>query len=257
MRQNTLLKKFRAGQKGIGTWSMLNSPISIEILGTTSLDFVILDMEHASCSMESVENMVRAAFSVNIQPIPRVERLDEQLILRVLETGSLAVMVPHIKTKEDAMRVVRAAKYPPLGKRGLGPYTANHGFTHENLTESLQRCNQETLVGVLVEGVEGLQNIEEIAQVEGLDMIYTGVYDISQAIGRAGELDHPEIQAYQKKCIEVIHKNNKIAGSFARDVQGLNTLIETGFDFLAFGTDGYFLKKAYDQMLGLTKLNLK
>ena len=138
----------------------------------------------------------------NTQAIVRLSTSDEQLILRALETGCRGIMVPHITTAEDAKKVAQACKYAPEGTRGLSPYTRNHEFTHDDLTISLANENNNTFVGILVEGQKGISNLEEISNVEGIDLIYTGIYDISQSIGLTGQLTHPDVLELQKNVFQ-------------------------------------------------------
>lgn len=243
------LKKIKNKENTIGTWSMTSSVTAVEVLGTTGLDFVILDMEHASMSFETIENQVRAAYLRGIQPIIRLSDSFPQLILRALETGAGSIMVPHVQTKEEAEAIVLACKYPPEGKRGLSPYTRNHNFTHDNLAESLAQNNKNIFIGVLVEGTKGINNIEEIASVPGIDVIYTGIYDISQSVGHPGDLDHPKVQEAQLRCLAAVKKHNKTMGSFAKEAKDVARFMEMGIKFIAFSADGYMLKNAYKTAL--------
>jgi 4-hydroxy-2-oxoheptanedioate aldolase len=257
MIKNMLKRKLKEGKTVFGTWSMTGSTTVIEVIGNTGLDFIILDMEHGSMSFETVENMVRAAECVGCQPIIRVSNADESNILRALETGSQAIMVPHISTPEQAARVVSACKYTPEGTRGLSPYTRNHNFTHENLPESMKHNNNNIFVGVLVEGKEGIANLESIAAVQGLDLIYTGIYDLSQSIGLPGELNHPKVLEIQKKCVEVLKEKGLAAGSFAKDEEYIKTLLKNNFQFIAYSVDAFVLKKGYLSIINDYKNILK
>jgi 4-hydroxy-2-oxoheptanedioate aldolase len=245
MNKNMLKRKLKEGKTVFGTWSMTGSATVVEAIGGAGLDFVILDMEHGSMSFETVEHMVRAAEVTGCQPIIRVSDSSEQTILRALETGSRGIMVPHVSTLEQAERIVSACRYTPEGSRGLSPYTRNHGFTHENLVTSLKRNNEETFVGVLVEGTEGIENLERIAGVKGLDLVYTGIYDLSQSVGLPGELNHPRVLQMQKQCVAAVKKKGVAAGSFAKDEAYIRILLKNKFQFIAYSADSYMLKKAY------------
>lgn len=252
---NSLLRKIDQKQIVYGTWSMTGSTTVVEVLATTDLDYIILDMEHASMSFETIENQVRACELHGTQAIVRLSTSDEQLILRALETGCRGIMVPHITTAEDARKVAQACKYAPKGSRGLSPYTRNHEFTHDDLTTSLANENKNTFVGILVEGEKGISNLEEISNVEGIDLIYTGIYDISQSIGLTGQLTHPDVLELQKKCVSIVEngQGNSIAGSFAKDTEYAQILKNNGFKFIAFSADGYILKNSYTQLLNEIK----
>ena len=164
------------GKTVFGTWCMLPSSFVVDVIAQTDVDFVILDMEHGTLSLETAEEMVRAAQLQACQPIIRVGDDQPNTILHALETGCEAIMVPNVSTVESTQQIVDAARYSPKGNRGLSPYTRCHGYTHDNLQYSLKRHADDTLVGILVEGQEGIRNLPDIAKVDGIDLIYLGMY---------------------------------------------------------------------------------
>ncbi len=246
---NALKRKIEQGANVIGTWSSLSSPNVVNVLGTTGLDFVVIDMEHGSMSFETVENMVRAAEASEISPIVRVWDDHEQTLLRALETGTRSIMVPHISSPEKAERVAKCCKYFPEGNRGLSPYTRVHDFTHENIAESLQQENRETFVGILVEGQVGLENLEQIVKVKGIDLIYLGLFDICQSVGLPGQLNHPKVQEEIKRCKDLIQSNGIAAGSMSTDVEFIKMLKELDYRFIAYLNDAAALKNHYLEIL--------
>ena len=197
----------------------------------------------------SAEQMVRAAQLYDCQPIIRVGDDHENTILRALETGCEAIMVPHVSNVDVAERIVDAARYAPDGKRGLSPYTRCHGYTHNNLSESMEHHARETLIGVLVEGQEGIENLADIVHVSGIDLIYLGMYDISQSVGLAGQLEHPKVVQQLQDCLKVIHAGGKLAGTFSRDLSVCRHYREMGFHFVAYIADSYALTTFYQQAI--------
>ena len=253
MKKNALKEKLTQGQKVFGMWSMLPAAGVSSVIAKTGLDFVIIDMEHGPMSFETMEQMVKSIELENCQPIIRVSDKNEATLLRALEIGSQAIMVPHVSTVAEAEAIVRACKYKPEGERGLSPYTRVHDYCHENLTESLQFANKNTLIGILVEGKEGIENLENIAAVPGLDLIYLGIYDISQSVGLAGQLNHETVIEMQKKCAQIIQAHGKAAGSFARDIDYVELLYKNGFQFIAYSVDCAILKNGCQQAVGFFK----
>ena len=233
--------KMKRGESVFGTWCMLPSSFVVDVIARTGVDYVILDMEHGALSWETAEQMVRAAQLHNCQPIIRVGDDQENTILHALETGCEAVMVPHVATPEAASQIVSAARYAPLGNRGLSPYTRCHNYTHVQLAESMERHAKETLVGVLVEGKKGIDNLSEIAKVEGIDLIYLGMYDISQSVGLPGKLEHPDVMAQLEGCLDKILTNGNLAGTFSRDIEACRRFREMRFQFVAYVADSYAL----------------
>lgn len=245
MKANTLIRRLRNGERVFGTWSMLPSANVTNAVSQTGLDFVIIDMEHGPMSFETMENMVRAAQGEGCQPIIRICDKAESTILRALEIGSQGIMVPHVSTVAEAESIVRAARYSPLGERGLSPYTRVHNYSHQNLADSLHAANENTFIGILVEGEEGIENLDKIASVDGIDLIYLGIYDLSQSVGLPGQLNHERVIEMQKKCVQIIRNNGKAAGSFARDYDYIQLLFQSGFQFIAYLVDCAVLKTAY------------
>ena len=229
----------------LGTWSMLSSANVIDVIGSTGLDFVILDMEHGSMSKETVEHSIRSAQARKIFSLIRTQNHNESEILRVLELSPSGIMVPHIESAELAEKVVSMCRYAPHGVRGLSPYTRVHSFDHEMIEESMLAANQELCVGILIEGGLGLNNIAEICSVSGLDLVYLGIYDICQSLGLPGQLNHSSVISRLKSCIDIINKSGKIAGMFVRDAKTAQLYIDMGVKFIAYVADSYALKSYY------------
>jgi 4-hydroxy-2-oxoheptanedioate aldolase len=241
--------KERIESKGtvFGTWANMPGAPVAEALSSAGLDFVVIDHEHGAISPETSENMVRACQLHGVQPIVRVDNDSERTLLHALETGAMAVMVPHVETAEGAERIVAATHYFPDGSRGLSPYTRCHEFTHENLTDSMSRHNDETFTAALVEGLSGIENLSGIASVDGLDMVYLGSYDISQSVGFPGELEHPDVVRKREECVRTILGAGCIAGTFSRDIDDCRVCAEMGFGFVAYVADSYGLRQFFKE----------
>jgi len=243
----SIKKRMQNGNSVFGTWSMLPSSFVVDVIAQTGLDFIILDMEHGTLSLETAEEMVRAVQLHNCQPIIRIGDDHENTILHALETGCKAIMVPHVSSVKAAEKIVNAALYPPKGSRGLSPYTRCHNYTHVDLENSMLKHAEETMVGILVEGKKGIENLSEIVKVEGIDLIYLGMYDISQSVGLPGQLEHPEVMKQLENCLKVIKSSNKLAGTFSRDIQACKKFKEMGFDFIAYVADSFALHSYYSE----------
>ncbi len=236
-----------SGEAVFGTWCMLPTAGVVDVIARTGIDFVVIDLEHGSISLETAEEMVRAAQLHGCQPIIRVGDDQENTILHALETNAMAVMVPHVADASSARRIVNASRYAPLGARGLSPYTSCHGYTHDQLDTSLKRHARDTLVGVLVEGTAGINNLGEICAVEGIDLVYLGMYDISQSVGLPGQLEHPLVMEELAKCLEVIKSNKILAGTFAREIEAAREFASMGFSLVAYTADSYALTQYFKE----------
>jgi 2-keto-3-deoxy-L-rhamnonate aldolase RhmA len=247
---NRLKAKLAAGERVFGTWSAISSPVVANVLGSTGVDFVIVDLEHGPMGLETVETMLYAIESAGATPVVRVGDSDEAAILRVLEIGTRALLCSHVSTPEEAARVVSACRYPPDGTRGLSPFTRIHGYSEAGLPEKLRDANEQMLVGVLVEGQEGIDNLVSIAATPGLDMIYLGVYDLSMVAGVPGELDHPEVVSIVRDSVQAIEAAGLVAGSVARDRQYIQLLWDAGFRFISYRNDATLLRDALAEAVG-------
>lgn len=240
-----LKSKISSGNSVFGTWCMLPSSFVVDVVARTGVDFIVIDLEHGTMSWETAEDMVRAAHLHNCQPIIRVGDDQENTILHALETGCEAIMVPHVSTVDAAKAIVKAARYAPLGGRGLSPYTRCHNYNHVGLAESLQEHAKDTFVGILVEGQKGIDNLPEIVKVEGIDLVYLGMYDISQSVGLPGQLEHPDVMKQLEKCLKIIIDSGKVPGTFSRDIFASKRFKEMGFKFIAYVADSFALTSFY------------
>ena len=247
-RTNLMKQKLKNGESVFGTWSMLGSASAVNAMGEAGLDFVVLDMEHGPMTVETVQYQMYAAEAAGCTPIVRIGKYDDLAILRVLDAGAQALMVSHIATPEEAAAVVSSALYTPRGDRGLSPFTRGHGYTDEGITEKLNRANEEMFIGVLVEGQEGIDNIEAICDVPGLDMVYLGIYDISQALGVPGQVNHPSVLEVVEKSVKLIRDKGCIAGTVARDTTYLKNMVDWGFQFVSYRVDCAILRDGFVEM---------
>ena len=171
--QNSMKQALKDGNHVFGTWSMLSSPIVLNVIATSGLDFVIIDLEHGPTTFETAENQLFAAEAGGIQPIIRLSDGSAHSILHALEIGANSILFhkSQLPTRRSNCPILL---YFPDGNRGLSPFTRTHGFSDEGLAEKLVAANQKMFVGVLVEGEEGINNLPEIVQVDGIDMVYWG-----------------------------------------------------------------------------------
>jgi 4-hydroxy-2-oxoheptanedioate aldolase len=177
----------------LGPFSKTRDPAFIEIMGYAGFDFVILDLEHGPNSVETAENLVRAAQIADILPVVRVKEGYLPLIGEVLDIGSGAVQVPQITTAQDARLIVETAKFHPGGMRGVCRYVRAARYSSKDQQQYFQDAN-ECLVILQLEGKEALANLDSIMLVEGVDILFVGPYDLSQSLGVPGQVQHPTVE---------------------------------------------------------------
>lgn len=213
MKTNRMKAKLLAGTPAYGASVMIPSPQLVEMLGHAGFDWVLIDCEHGTISIESVELMVMAAEAAGITPIarPATNRADD--ILRLMDRGVMGVQVPHVNSAEDARRAVEAVKYHPEGVRGLavGTRSSQYGFSGP-MAEYVAAANRESLVCVQLEDAAGIEHADEILRVEGVDVFFIGPSDLSQSMGHPGNPKAPAVHAAITGTLARIVAAGKIAG---------------------------------------------
>ena len=236
-RQNNLKKMLKEGRSCIGAWSVIPSASVANVMGAAGLDFVIIDMEHGPISFETAEDMVRALEGEGSTPLVRVPSNDTAAILRALEIGSHGIVVPQIETAEQAMEVIQAAKYAPIGNRGASVFTRSSGYYAVGQEGRTTKENEETMVVLLVEGVKGIKNLDKIADVGNIDVIYIGTYDLSQALGVPDQVDSPQVIKEVENCTKQIRAKGIAAGVLAQNEKDIEQWLNIGVQFIPYMVD--------------------
>ena len=187
-------EKLRAGQPVFGVSVMIPSPQVVEMIAAAGFDWVLLDCEHGTLTLESVELMAMAAEASGITAIARPVSRSAEHILQVLDRGVMGVQVPHVNTAQDARDVVAAVKYHPLGRRSLAAGTRAAAYdAHGTLAEYVAAANQTTLIAVQLEDREAIDNIDELLKVDDIDVFFIGPSDLSQSMGHPGNPKAPPV----------------------------------------------------------------
>ncbi len=242
MSENLLKSKLAKGEAAIGPFVNLSSGAMIEIAAYAGFDFVILDTEHGPLDIPTCEDLCRVAYGVGITPIVRIRENDPAQILRALDIGAGGVQVPQICTKADAEAVVKAAKYAPIGMRGVSPYTRAARYFADGAA-IFKRLNEESMLLVHVEGVEGLKNLEEIVTVTDLDVIFLGPYDLSQSLGIPGQVHDPRVVDRMRQAVDLINGAGLTVGTFADSPETAKMWIDAGVKYVSLSVDtGIYLR---------------
>lgn len=190
----------------LGTWSQIAAPEVIDILGTCGFSFVILDAQHTSFSMQTVENMARACAANGLVPIVRVADNLPHLVLQARDLGAAAAVVPGISTRDAAEAAVRAARFGPSGQRSACPMVRSSGQFTADWRAYAKRSNAEPGVIALVETPEGIGNCDRIATVPGIAAILAGPFDLAVAMGYDDDMRHPEVVSAMEKLLEAARR---------------------------------------------------
>ena len=194
MKPNRMKEKLRAGEPVYGVSVMIPSPQIVEMIAAAGFDWVLLDCEHGTLTLESVELMAMAAEASGITAIARPMTKSAEHILQVLDRGAMGVQVPHVNSAAQAREVIAAVKYHPAGRRGLaaGTRAANYD-AHGTLADYVKAANEATLIAIQIEDQEAVERIDELLQVEGIDVFFIGPSDLSQSMGHPGNPKAPAV----------------------------------------------------------------
>jgi 4-hydroxy-2-oxoheptanedioate aldolase len=243
---NKVRQKLNAGQCVMGTAIMSFSPNIVEAAGYAGLDFLRIDTEHAWRRDDSVDNMVRSALIADVCPIIRVDRDDPYLVRKALEVGGGGVIVPDVHTVEEAEAVVRASKFPPRGTRGFSQACTSGAWGGRPGDEWKRWSDSEPLIGVMIENVKALDQIDGILAVEGLDFVLFGPADYSMSLGLAGpNTKHPDVEAGLKRTIEAARKSGKhVMFGVGMADDDIRTYADWGVTMFEFGNDTAIVRGA-------------
>jgi 2-keto-3-deoxy-L-rhamnonate aldolase RhmA len=196
MRENRVKRILRDGGLALGTHvGGIPDPQIVEIIGLAGFDAAFIDMEHTSFDLRDVQAMVTAAERVGVTPIVRTPGFDPAFILRLLDMGVQGIQVPHVGDAATAREAVKAVRYAPEGERGMAAGSRAAEFGRIPLTEHMASSNREILLACMIEDMEAVERIDEIAAVQGVDLLAVGPSDLSRSLGIAGHPDHPRLVA--------------------------------------------------------------
>ena len=223
----------------VGSFAAIPHPVAVEVMASSSLDFLCIDWEHAQMSRETIETMVRAADVHRVPAMVRVPGHAPEAIQAALDSGAQGVLVPRVSTTAQAEAAVKASRYPPLGERGVGPgRAAGYGY---RIPEYLAAANERIVVALQVETAEGLANIEAIAAVDGVDLIFVGPGDLSVSIDATGPAGAEKLNAAIKTIIGATLMRGKAAGIFCASPQNVGRWAAFGASFFVLASDTMFL----------------
>jgi 4-hydroxy-2-oxoheptanedioate aldolase len=205
MQANRLKAAAREGRTAWGVYVTQPAPALVELAARAGLDFVRIDAYHGPMSAETVDDLIRAAFASDVTPTVRVAN-DRLQILSVLESGAMAITVPDVESRETALGVVRAARYPPRGRREISRPVRMIGVSAEAY---FRWAEEELVVSVQIESNQGLAALDEIVTVDGLDMIQSGRQDLALALGVPGQPDHPKVLEAEERIVDAAHRAGK------------------------------------------------
>jgi 4-hydroxy-2-oxoheptanedioate aldolase len=225
----------------IGAWCNLGSALTVEMSGKAGLDWLLLDLEHGPGDFGIMVSQLQAASATPTAPIVRIAWNEPPLFKRVLDQGASGVMVPYINTAAEAELAASAMLYPPRGIRGVSRLNRSSQFGSAikgDLAEYLKKTNESLLTLVQIETAQGVQNAEEIAAVEGVDVLFVGPLDLSVNLGIPQQLDHPTFRAAVERVNRACRNRGKASGVLLFSADHIEEALDDGFSFIGLGSDG-------------------
>ncbi len=233
------LRKFKQKIKEdfvIGCFSKTSDPAFIEVMGHAGFDFVILDLEHGPNSVQTVQNLIRAAEVSGLLPIVRVKEDTPHIIGEVLDIGAAGIQVPQICNAKQMKEIVNIAKFAPLGERGVCRFVRAADYSIKDRYEYFRQAN-EALSILQLEGKEALENINSIFNADNVDIFFVGPYDLSQSLGVPGEIRHPAVISAIEEIVEKGKEKGIVIGTFVDTVEDAMFWKDKGIKYLAYSVD--------------------
>lgn len=247
LKQNQFKKSLKGDKPTFGLWQGIPDTTVAEIGAGAGFDWVLIDAEHGPFDVRSVMSHLQAMEPYPVSALVRPVEGSTALIKQLLDIGAQTLLVPMVDSAEQAQQIVKAAKYPPQGIRGLGTSmarAANWNRTPDYLTQA----NEEICVIVQIETLAGLENLKSIVQVDGVDAVFIGPSDLSAAMGHIGNPGHPDVVAAIENGFKVIQAAGKSAGVLAVTKDLVETYVEAGAKFIGVGVDAALLANATRQL---------
>ncbi|MEJ7735815.1 MAG: aldolase/citrate lyase family protein [Chitinophagaceae bacterium] len=235
-----LKSRIKRGEAVNGCWLNLGSSVTAEIVGLAGFDWVLIDLEHGAGGEKDVLTQLQALEHTKTAAIVRVESAERQRIHRVLDSGAEGVMCPRINNLEEAKSVVSGLRYPPKGSRGVAKMIRASAFG-KNFAEYSSQANDNILGIVQVETIEVLNHLDQIAALDGIDVLFIGPADLSMALGIFGQFDHPLFKDALKATINAAQKAGKATGILFFNPDDYNRYYEMGIRMIACGADATFV----------------
>ena len=208
-----------------------------KIVESAGLDFVLLDMEHSAFDGERIADLLEWFQATRVAPIVRVPQRLYHFLARAMDAGALGVMVANVENAEQAREIVNAVKYAPEGRRGVGFGTAHTGYLPPDPVDYMRESNANTTVICMIESPSGLHDVEAIAETAGVDVLWVGHYDLTQAMGMPGQFEHPAFLEALRRVVTAANAAGKVAGIQPGTQEQAREWLRLGFKAISWSND--------------------
>jgi 2-keto-3-deoxy-L-rhamnonate aldolase RhmA len=245
MRKNQVKRKLASGGVVVGTMMIEFATTGIgRLAASAGAEFGVFDMEHSGWSIDVIRMLMASSRSADLVPLVRPPAVEYHQIARVLDMGAMGVVVPFIDEPEQAEFVVRCCKYPPLGRRGAAFSIAHDDYMGGNVGQKMSSANDEVMIVVQIESTRGLENVEKIASVPGVDAVWIGQFDLSASMGIPGDVNHADFLDAQARILRACQHAGVAAGYGSLFLDDVVAAREQGFRFLVYVADLWIYQRA-------------
>jgi 4-hydroxy-2-oxoheptanedioate aldolase len=249
---NLLKSKLASGQVVFGIWSIIPSPILSEVIGHAGMDFQILDGEHGLFTdLQALDNAIRASESAGCAPIVRSPGLDQYFVQSALDLGAHGIVIPQVAGYAQAETAAKLTKYGPAGVRGFNPFTRAGGYGFVPRGETSRQDDEFVFSGVNIENLSAYRELDRIVAIPGLDMLYLGIYDMSIALGCAGDTNHPKVNEFVEVAARKIRDAGKVVGLLVKNEAEIRKYLGLGANLMVWWVDTFVIHRAFSEAVGL------
>jgi 2-keto-3-deoxy-L-rhamnonate aldolase RhmA len=253
MTKNIFKERLIKGEPLVGIFASLGSEMAAEVLGSSNIDYTLIDMEHAPNDLRNVVNQMQAVKAAGGECLVRTPVLDHIYAKRLLDAGATTIMFPQINNINDAMHAVKAVKYPPIGIRGIAGATRANNFGREN--NYVEVADERICVICQIESLEACKNVKEIASTDGVDLLFVGPGDLSADMGFIKNRNANEVKEMALQVLKESNKCGKPCGIMVSSLTEAKEMLQLGFAIVAVTTDLVLLRNAVDEIGKLSKSN--
>lgn len=253
MKGNRLKQLIAEGKVPVGTAVFeFASPGIGRIAAQAGVDFVMFDMEHSGWTFETVKNLIATTRSVPLAATVRVPAITYEYFAKAMDIGAQGVVAPMVETRDEAELLASSVRYAPEGRRGVAVGLAMDDFSGGDVRAKLREANRNAMAGALIETVAGVENVDAIAAVKGVDILWIGHYDLTNSMGIPGQFGHRDYLAAVDRIIKAARKNSKPCGIAFSDPADAPALLKRGFGALMYWGDVWLYKEALTK--GVTQI---
>jgi 2-dehydro-3-deoxyglucarate aldolase/4-hydroxy-2-oxoheptanedioate aldolase len=245
MRDNPVKKAIRDGKVVVGVMCMeFATPGIGRISAEAGAQFILFDMEHTGWELETIRMLLATSRAADLVPFVRVPVTDYHFIAHALDVGAVGIVVPLVNSPDQAREVVQCAMYPPRGRRGCAFAMAHDDFKSGDVAAKMEQANDQLMIIAQIETVQGLENVEEIVALDGIDAAWIGQFDLTVSMGIPAQFDHPDFIAATRRVVAACRQHGKAAAMGAMNPADLAQGPANGYQLLAYVADLWIYQQA-------------